>query len=227
MLSVTGLRKEFPTAVGPLVVFHDVTFSLEHGQSAAILGPSGSGKSTLLNILGAMDTPTAGTVRLGETDPFALTEKEAARFRNRRVGFVFQEHHLLPQCTVTENVLLPTLAETLPAAEQKTLTERAATLVERVGLTDRANFLPSELSGGQRQRVAIARAMIFSPELILADEPTGNLDAEHAETIVDLLLEMQAAVDAILITVTHSEKVAARMQQQMTMLNAKCEMRNA
>ncbi|MDA8745881.1 ABC transporter ATP-binding protein [Rubripirellula amarantea] len=211
MLSVENVTKEYPTPAAPLVVLRGVSMTLERGQSLAIVGPSGSGKSTLLAILGALDSPTSGNVRLGAVDPFALDEAELSAFRRDRVGFVFQDHHLLPQLSVLENVLVPLLADGQPAAAD---IERAETLLSRVGLADRVTHRPAELSGGERQRVAIARALIRSPALLLADEPTGNLDSTTAESIARLLVELQQEHNSLLMVVTHSQSLADTMQQQ-------------
>src|SRR5438270_1005929 len=163
-LTVADLRKEYPTRSGPLPVLSGVTLSLDRGDAVAVTGPSGSGKSTLLHILGALDRPTGGAVKLDGTDPFALNGRALAAFRNRRIGFVFQDHHLLPQCSVLENVLIPTLVNP-PAAAAR---DRALELIERVGLSGRLEHRPAELSGGERQRVAVARALIHKPTLVLA-----------------------------------------------------------
>src|SRR5262245_61548852 len=171
-LVVRHLGKDYPTRTGPLSVLRDVDLDLGRGDALAVMGPSGSGKSTLLHILGTLDTPTRGTVRLDGQDPFALPERALADFRNRHVGFVFQDHHLLPQCSVLENVLIPTLV----GRHDGEAPARARRLLERVGLGDRLEHRPAELSGGERQRVAVARALIHKPALLLADEPTGNLD---------------------------------------------------
>jgi lipoprotein-releasing system ATP-binding protein len=211
-LVVTDLRKEYPTPADPLVVLKGLSLRVSPGERIAILGASGSGKSTLLNILGTLDTPTAGTVRLADVDPFALKPNDLAAFRSRSIGFVFQDHHLLSQCTALENVLLPRLAlgKTTQADGQ-----RAKQLLDRVGLSARATHLPAELSGGERQRVAIARALMNSPALILADEPTGTLDSKTADSIADLLLSV--ASDVILIAVTHSAALAERFARQVRM----------
>jgi lipoprotein-releasing system ATP-binding protein len=201
-----GIRKSYPTRSGELVVLRDVNLTLAAGESAAVMGPSGSGKSTLLNILGTLEPPTSGRMTIGESDPFALAERELARFRNRRIGFVFQEHHLLPQCSALENVLLPTLAD----AARSDGSARAKLLLDRVGLSDRLEHRPAELSGGERQRVAIARALINEPVVLLADEPTGNLDRKTAEAIANLLVEVHRDAGAALIVVTHSESLAQR-----------------
>ena len=213
-LRVMDLHKSYPTPAEPLVVLRGVSFDLVRGQSLAIVGPSGSGKSTLLNILGTLDRPTGGAVQLGDVDPFALDADALARFRAERVGFVFQDHHLLPQCTALENVLIPRLA--LGRAGQSD-TARARDLLRRVSLSDRAGHLPAELSGGERQRVAVARALMNGPSLILADEPTGNLDAAASQSIGDLLAFVAAEARAVLIVVTHSADLSRRFGRRMRM----------
>jgi len=215
-LSVTSLHKEFPTRHGPLVVLQSIDLALERGQALAIMGPSGSGKSTLLHILGTLDRPSSGAVRLEGKNPFELPEAELAAFRNERVGFVFQDHHLLPQCNVLENVLIPTLVR---RSNRSGSEQRARELLERVGLAGRLLHRPSELSGGERQRVAVARALINEPLLLLADEPTGNLDRRTAQTVGTLLLELASQENAILIAVTHSAELAGRFPLQMEMID--------
>src|SRR5262245_32998710 len=205
-LVVRHLGKDYPTRTGPLSVLRDVDLDLARGQAVAVMGPSGSGKSTLLHILGTLDTPTSGSVRLDGKDPFALPERALADFRNQHVGFVFQDHHLLPQCSVLENVLIPTLA-----GDGRAQTEPwARELLERVGLSDPTDHRPAELSGGERQRAAIARALILRPQLLLADEPTGNLDRRSAEKVGELLLELHRQEQNILVVVTHSADLARR-----------------
>jgi len=211
-LSVSGLAKAYPTPAEPLVVLRGVALAVAPGERVAVVGPSGSGKSTLLNILGTLDSPTAGTVRLAGVDPFALSPKDLAAFRSRSIGFVFQDHHLLPQCTAMENVLLPRLALGKTTAADGA---RAKELLERVGLSARATHLPAELSGGERQRVAIARALMNEPALLLADEPTGNLDSKTADAIADLL--MAVSRETILIAVTHSSALAERFGRRVRM----------
>src|SRR5262245_27843257 len=186
-LQVTHLKKDYPTRSGPLPVLRDINLDLERGQALAVMGPSGSGKSTLLHIIGTLDRPTEGTVRLDGKDPFTLPEKELADFRNRHIGFVFQDHYLLPQCSVLENVLIPTLVSGDGRAEAEAW---ARQLLERVGLSGRLEHRPAELSGGERQRVAVARALVQHPVLLLADEPTGNLDRRSAQAVGDLLLAL-------------------------------------
>lgn len=207
-LEVRGLTKSYPTPGEALVVLDGIDLSMERGESLAVIGPSGSGKSTLLAILGTLDSPTAGSVALGGVNPFALEEPALARFRGERIGFVFQDHCLLPQCSVLENVLAPLLAVGSASAADA---ERAAALLGRVGLGDRLTHRPSQLSGGERQRAAIARALVRDPLLVLADEPTGALDARNADAVADLLLELQAERRGVLVAVTHSAAFAARM----------------
>jgi lipoprotein-releasing system ATP-binding protein len=217
-LSVENLTKSFATVGEPLRVLTGVSLSLSEGESVAIVGPSGSGKSTLLQILGTLDRPDAGEVRIDQTDPFALRENELAAFRNQHIGFIFQDHHLLPQLTVIENVLVPTLANGRPGADDLA---RARGLLESVGLADRVGHLPGELSGGERERVAIARALLMRPTLILADEPTGNLDRRTADQVTELLLELQQSSGAILISVTHSDSLAAAMMRRLELVDGK------
>jgi lipoprotein-releasing system ATP-binding protein len=206
VLVVENLRKEYPTRSGPLRVLEGVSLALDRGEAVAVTGPSGSGKSTLLHILGTLDRPTSGSVTLDDTDPFALPESDLAGFRNKRIGFVFQDHHLLPQCSVLENVLIPTLVDrdTKPADAEAYARE----LLERVGLASRLDHRPAELSGGERQRVAVARALVEKPVLVLADEPTGNLDRKTAHAVGELLLELHRQQRTILVVVTHSADLA-------------------
>jgi lipoprotein-releasing system ATP-binding protein len=189
-----------------LPVLKDVSLTLQRGDAAAVMGPSGSGKSSLLYILGGLDAPTGGTVRVGGQNPYELAPDALAAFRNRTVGFVFQDHCLLPQCTVLENVLVPTLVGEPDAAAA----ERARTLLEQVGLGARLDHRPAALSGGEKQRVAIARALIRQPQVLLCDEPTGNLDADSAERVADLLLALHRQQQTVLLVVTHSDALASR-----------------
>lgn len=203
---MTGLNKEYPTPAGPLPILSDISFTLAPGEAMSIVGPSGSGKSTLLYILGTLETPTSGSVSLSGRDPFALPEKELAAFRNREVGFVFQDHCLLPQCSVLENVLAPTLVDRV----RQDHLERARGLLGQVGLDRRADHRPAQLSGGEKQRAALARALILEPSLVLCDEPTGNLDRRTAEGVASLLLDLHQRQGTILIVATHSAELAAR-----------------
>jgi lipoprotein-releasing system ATP-binding protein len=206
LLEVTNVSKEYPTPRGPLHILSDVCLNLGTGQAASIMGPSGSGKSTLLHILGALDPPTSGAVKLDGSDPYRLPEKQLAVFRNEKIGFVFQDHCLLPQCTVLENVLTPTLV----ARSRNDCTARARSLLEQVGLSERLDHRPAELSGGEKQRVALARALINQPVLLLCDEPTGNLDHKSAEAVASILLELHERQSRILVVVTHNPELAAR-----------------
>ena len=211
-LVVDQIVKEFPTPGEPLRVLTGASLELNRGENLAIVGPSGSGKSTLLSILGTLEPPTSGRVRLLGQDPFDLDEAALANFRSRQIGFVFQEHYLLPQCTVLENVLVPFLADGVATDIDA---QHAQQLLDRVGLAQRLDHRPAELSGGERQRVAIARALVREPTLLLADEPTGNLDRTTAQAISRLLLEMQAEANTILIVVTHSAQLAAALARRM------------
>lgn len=207
MLSVDSITKEYLSPGGNLPILNGVNLRLERGEGVAIMGPSGSGKTTLLSVLGALERPTAGTVTLDNENPFLLDDNRLAAFRNKRIGFVFQDHCLLPQCTLLENVLVPTLVGAAdPGADS-----RARKLLDAVGLGARLGHLPAQLSGGEKQRAAIARALIREPLLMLCDEPTGNLDARSAETVTGLLLDLHRAQRTILIVVTHSEALAARV----------------
>ncbi len=205
-LLVSHVSKRYTTPAEDLVVLEDIDLTLRSGENAAIIGPSGSGKSTLLHILGALDSPTGGTVTLNGIDPFKLNADALAQFRNESIGFIFQDHHLLPQLTVLENVLIPALAQGRP--NRQTI-DRARELISCVGLEKRESHLPSELSGGERGRTAVARALLQRPKLVLADEPTGNLDPENSKIISELLIELPRSEQSILIVVTHSQQVAS------------------
>ena len=214
MLEVTNLAKSYPTPRGPLTILSNLTLSLRPGDAASIVGPSGSGKSTLLYVLGALEPPTAGTVSLEGVNPFVLSSTELAVFRNRRVGFVFQDHLLLPQCTVLENVLIPTLVgEREPDAP-----DRARELLDGVGLADRLEHRPGELSGGERQRVSLARALIRRPPLLLCDEPTGNLDRVAGDVVASMLFDLHERQKTILLIVTHNIALAARCPIQFELV---------
>ncbi|HEV2915828.1 MAG TPA: ABC transporter ATP-binding protein [Pyrinomonadaceae bacterium] len=221
MLEVADLSKEYQTPQGALTILSDVSLSLKRGDAASIMGPSGSGKSTLLYILGALEPPTSGTVLLDGQDPFRLKERELAAFRNRKIGFVFQDHCLLPQCSVIENVLTPTLVAAQD--DQGRATKRARSLLEQVGLSERIEHRPAELSGGEKQRVALARALMMEPLLLLCDEPTGNLDQKSAETVASLLLELHGRQETILVVVTHSTELAARLPVRFEFSEQKLE----
>lgn len=207
VLQMNDISKTFETAAGPLQILRSVNLQISSGDTVALRGPSGCGKSTLLHLAGTLDQPTAGTINILGENPWLLNSRKLAAFRNQHVGFVFQEHQLLPQCSVLENVLLPTLAGF--SRNRKQLIERAHTLLEQVGLQDRSDHRPAALSGGERQRVAVCRALIHQPSLLLADEPTGNLDPTTADTVGTLLLKMAAEHDAALLCVTHSDDLAS------------------
>ena len=209
-LVVRNLTKQFTLADESLSILAGVDLTLNRGEALAITGPSGSGKSTLLYILGVLDQPTAGEVIQFNQNPFVLSAKEQAEFRNQNIGFIFQDHHLMPQFSVLENVLIPTMVHQGSSSDAE---ERARHLLERVGLKDRLNHRPAQISGGERQRVAVCRALINNPRLLLADEPTGNLDRTNTESIGKLLLEINQEQNTILICVTHSSELAALFPQ--------------
>lgn len=213
MLEVSDLTKEYATPRGMLQILSGVSLRMSRGEAASIMGPSGSGKSTLLHILGALEPPTAGSVTLDGVDPFQLDGSALAAFRNQKVGFVFQDHCLLPQCSVLENVLTPTLV----APSSKGSLERGRLLLDQVGLSERLDHRPAELSGGEKQRVALARALINEPLLLLCDEPTGNLDHQAAEVVAALLLELHSRQKTILVVVTHSAELAGRFALRYAM----------
>lgn len=212
MLDANHISKSYPTAAGPVSILEDVSLRLERDEALSIMGPSGSGKSTLLYILGTLETPTSGTLTLDGQNPFEMDERQQAKFRNKRIGFLFQDHCLLPQCSVMENVLTPALVDGTPDAAT---VERARQLLDQVGLTHRLDHRPGELSGGEKQRAAIARALIREPLLLLCDEPTGNLDRKSADTVADLIAGLRTTV----IVVTHSPELADRFPLRMEMHN--------
>jgi len=217
MLIASSLSKSYPTPRGDLRILRDISLSVERGDAVAIMGPSGSGKSTLLYILGALEAPSTGNVTLDGSDPYRLSEREQAAFRNKSIGFVFQDHSLLPQCSVLENVLAPTLVA--PPGERNATEEesRARVLLTQVGLADRLDHRPAELSGGEKQRAALARALIRNPVLVLCDEPTGNLDRSSADAVASLLLDLHAARQTMLVVVTHSIALAERFPRRYEM----------
>jgi len=211
LLKVENISKEYASPRGTLRILSDISLSLSRGDALSIMGPSGSGKSTLLHILGALEPPTSGTVTLDGQDPFQLNARRLAAFRNKEIGFIFQDHCLLPQCSVLENVLTPTLV----AENHSNQTERARRLIEQVGLQDRIDHRPAELSGGEKQRVALARALIMEPQLVLCDEPTGNLDQKSADAVASLFFELHERQQTILVLVTHNPELAARFPRRM------------
>lgn len=219
MLEVENVSKEYSTPAGPLRIVSDVSLSLPGGSAVSIMGPSGSGKSTLLYLLGALEPPSSGTITLNGQNPFQLNPKQLAAFRNQQIGFVFQDHCLLPQCSVIENVLTPTLVAN-PNGDTPT---RAVELLKHVGLGERLDHRPAQLSGGEKQRVALARALIMKPKLLLCDEPTGNLDQKSAHVVADLLLDVNREPETILIVVTHSAELASRFPQRFELRNQRLE----
>ena len=210
LLKLENVSREFPSAEGdqPLPVLRGLSLEVARGESVAVVGPSGCGKSTLLNLIGSLDQPTGGTLTFDGRELGSLDDAELAALRNREMGFIFQSHHLLPQCTVMENVLVPTLAHRSATADDE---DRARRLLERVGLGERLAHRPGQLSGGERQRAAVVRALINEPQLLLADEPTGALDETTADKLGQLLVELNVEENLTLITVTHSPDLAARM----------------
>jgi lipoprotein-releasing system ATP-binding protein len=218
-IKVRDVSKGFGTETRRVEVLRDLSFDLTAGQALAITGPSGSGKSTLLHLIGTLEPPDSGTIEIDGRRPHELPERELARFRNKSVGFVFQDHHLLPQYSVQENVLLPTLAFERTAERQQ---ERALELLDRVELSHRLTHRPAELSGGERQRVAVARALINAPGLLLCDEPTGSLDPKTALSVTDLLLELHREQGVTLIVVTHSRELAERIERSMELREGRC-----
>jgi putative ABC transport system ATP-binding protein len=211
ILSVRGLCKEVQDASGKLAILRDISFELGAGQTVAIVGASGSGKSTLLGILAGLDTPSAGSVRLAGQDLFALDEDQRAALRARHLGFVFQSFQLMPNLSALENVMLP-----LELADEPDARARATTMLQRVGLGERLRHLPKVLSGGEQQRVALARAFVVSPQLLLADEPTGSLDHATGEAIMDLMFALNREQGTTLVLVTHDRGLAARCSRRLT-----------
>ena len=218
-LEVSAVEKRYGRARDEVRVLEGVTFGLHAGESLAITGPSGSGKSTLLHILGTLEPPSAGRVDIDGVDPFSMGDVELARYRNRGIGFVFQDHQLLPQYSLLENVLMPVLAFARVDAGDR---ERGLELLDRVGLAPRIDHLPAELSGGECQRAAVARALINHPALLLCDEPTGNLDQATADAVASLLFELHQSEHTILIVVTHNMDIAARCQRRLELRDGQC-----
>jgi ABC-type lipoprotein export system ATPase subunit len=210
MISANHITKSYETPGETVEVLKDLTLELADGEAAAITGPSGCGKTTLLNLLGALDRPTSGSIIIGDQDIATLTDEQATHFRNHSLGFVFQQHYLLPQLTVLENVLVPRLAGDWQESEGETA-DRAHSLLKKVGLDHRLTHLPWQLSGGEKLRTAVARALINQPKLILADEPTGSLDPASTDTIADLLLDLNRDQKTTLLVVTHNQALAQRI----------------
>jgi lipoprotein-releasing system ATP-binding protein len=222
MLEAIELTKDYPSPKGPLSVLNGANLSLSPGSAVSIMGPSGCGKSTLLYLLGALEPPTSGTVTLGGRDPYQLDAKSLAAFRNKEVGFVFQDHHLLPQCSAIENVLAPTWV----APRGTDFEARARRLLDKVGLSERAEHRPEELSGGEKQRVAVARALMREPNLLLCDEPTGNLDRRASEAVGALLLELNEQEKTILVVVTHNAELAEKFPMRLELSDGKLRSRD-
>jgi lipoprotein-releasing system ATP-binding protein len=210
VMEASGVKRVFRQGPIDLEVLQGVNFAVKPAERIAIIGASGSGKTTLLQILGGLDQPTEGTVRIAGSDIHALAEKPRGELRNRTLGFIYQFHHLLPEFSALENVAMPLLVRRMPAAEAK---ERARAILERVGLGQRLIHRPQELSGGERQRAAVARALVTQPRIVLADEPTGNLDGNNAEQVFELMLELNREFGTSLIVVTHDRRLAARMDR--------------
>ena len=219
LLSLEHLEKNFPSPAGgpDIHVLKGIDLEVRPGETVAVVGPSGCGKTTLLSLMGILDRPSAGRIRFEGWDVGELSERERAAARREGIGFVFQRHHLLPQCTARENVLLPTLG--IPASRRRTAEalERADRLLRRVGLADRERHLPSELSGGECLRAAVARALVNRPRILLADEPTGSLDEVSAESLAELLVEINREEGTSLVVVTHSARLARRMERRLTL----------
>lgn len=215
-VEVKHVSKSYETPSSTIEVLNDISFSLSAGNSLAILGPSGTGKSTLLHLLGTLDRPDSGSIQIDGVDPFDLDELALSKFRNAKIGFIFQDHHLLPHLNVIENVLVPSLAQGKPSRERM---DRAEALLESVGLENRLTHLPKALSGGERERVAIARALVMEPTLILADEPTGNLDRKTADQVTELLTSLPQDYGAILVAVTHSQALADALQDRKELVD--------
>ena len=221
-LKLTDLSKSYPSPEGEerVNVFSEVNLEMSKGSSAAIVGPSGSGKSTLLNLIGSLDKPTSGEVYVNGQSTGEFTADESSEFRNQSIGFIFQSHHLLPQCTVIENVMVPALAG-FGNLTGKELHQSATELLEKVGLSHRMNHRPAEISGGEKQRVAVARALINQPDLLLANEPTGALDKSNSKKLIELLVDLNQALALTLLIVTHSPEIAKQMKATYLMDEAK------
>ncbi|MFC1492563.1 ABC transporter ATP-binding protein [candidate division KSB1 bacterium] len=224
LLELKNIEKKYdaPSGKPPVTILQNISIQVKQGEAIAVVGPSGSGKSTLLNIIGALDKPTSGSVNIEGRDLAVLNEKELANIRNLEIGFVFQLHHLLPQCTVLENVLIPTI----PHGRKKNNEEfkdRAENLLKRVGLENHFDYFPAQLSGGELQRAAVVRALINRPKLILADEPTGSLDQSSADNLSRILIDLNKAENVTLILVTHSIDLAEKMNKVYILQNGRLE----
>jgi putative ABC transport system ATP-binding protein len=216
--SLHRVKKIFGSGENQFTALHEISLTIEPGQSVALLGPSGSGKSTLLNLLGAVDRPTAGTITINGTDLSTMTDSQLALFRRRKLGYVFQSFHLVPSLTVFDNVAVPWTLDRALTSERK---KQIHSLLDRLGVVDKSNRYPDELSGGQQQRVALARAVVHRPALLLADEPTGNLDAATGKVILDLLDELRREYSLTIIMATHSEEAAGRCERRITLCDGR------
>lgn len=223
MLKLTGLRKNYENEGNVVEVLRGIDLEVDEGQALAVVGPSGCGKSTLLHIIGTLDEPSEGQVEINQRNPFMLSDRELAKFRNSVVGFVFQDHHLLPQLSVVENVLMPSLAFSGGGSQL----QRAHELLKKVGLEQRIQHRPAQLSGGERQRVAVARALINRPSLMLCDEPTGSLDSRNAEAVADVLFELHRDQGTVLVCVTHSGELAKRFPVRYELQEGRLVQRNS
>ena len=219
LAELSNVTKSYCSDAGAVPVLNGISLTIAEGETVAITGPSGCGKSTLLNLLGALDQADSGEIRVAGRDLTKLDAQQLAEFRNTTVGFVFQLHHLLPQCTVLENVLVPSIVR--KDADRAALCARAAQLLGAVGLSHRLDHRPGQLSGGERQRAAVARALINSPKLLLADEPTGALDRASAERLADLLAEVHQREKITIVMVTHSPELACRMGRMLPLLDGR------
>jgi len=218
LIAVNGLSKSFTNDSYTIQVLNEVAFSIQAGELVAVIGPSGVGKSTLLHLLGTLDRPDTGELLYEGVNPFLLADQELARFRNQKIGFVFQFHHLLPEFSALENVMLPAL---IFDNDVKLAREKALTMMQRVGLEGRLHHRPNQLSGGERQRVAIARALINNPLIVLADEPTGNLDMENSRRLIQLILEINQKYNTTFIIATHNPEISAAAQRVLTLTQGK------
>ncbi len=221
LIQLQEVTKTYESGADQVEVLKSINASIRAGDTVSIMGPSGCGKSTLLNLIGALDTPSSGEIRIDGNSLGGMSESDLASFRNRKIGFIFQNHHLLPQLSALENALLPALASS--GASSKEIQDRAVNLIKRVGLESRMHARPGQLSGGERQRVAVARALVLSPSILLADEPTGALDQKTADSLAELLLELNQEEKVALITVTHSPDLGARMQRRFKLNGGKLE----
>lgn len=220
LIAVNGLSKSFANDSYTIQVLNEVAFNIKAGELVAVVGPSGVGKSTLLHLLGTLDRPDRGEIFYEGVNPFLLPDQELARFRNQKIGFVFQFHHLLPEFSALENVMLPAL---IFNNDVKLAQEKAITMLQRVGLEERLHHKPNQLSGGERQRVAIARALINNPLIVLADEPTGNLDVDNGRRLIQLILEINQNYDTTFIIATHNPEISATAQRVLTLKQGKVQ----